>query len=146
MAAIPLALQPFVPEWPGAAPATRPLVPEWPDSQPATRPFVHEWPKPRRGIESPWGAVKYYESILDVVGNTPLVRLHKVAKGLKPVVLAKLEQLNPGGSVKDRIGLTMIEEAQRTGQLRPGGTTAEPPPGHTRHGLPMLPARNRSHI
>src|SRR5258708_6680042 len=116
MAALPLPLQPFVPEWPGAAPATRPLVPEWPDSQPATRPFVPERPKPRRGIESPWGAVKYYESILDVVGNTPLVRLHKVAKGLKPVVLAKLEQLNPGGSV------------------------IEPTSGNTGHGLAMVAA------
>src|SRR5258708_7722461 len=124
----------------GAAPATRPLVPEWPDSQPATRPFVPEWPKPRRGIESPWGAVKYYESILDVVGNTPLVRLHKVAKGLKPVVLAKLEQLNPGGSVKDRIGLTMIEEAERTGQLRPGATIVEPTCVNTGQGLAMVAA------
>ncbi|HXN77429.1 MAG TPA: pyridoxal-phosphate dependent enzyme, partial [Candidatus Dormibacteraeota bacterium] len=79
--------------------------------------------------------MKYYESILDIVGNTPMVRLHKVAKGLKPIVLAKLEQLNPGGSVKDRIGLTMIEEAERTGQLRPGGTIVEPTSGNTGHGL-----------
>jgi cystathionine beta-synthase len=84
--------------------------------------------------------VKYYESILDIVGNTPLVRLHKVAKGLKPIVLAKLEQLNPGGSVKDRIGLTMIEEAERTGQLRPGGTIVEPTSGNTGHGLAMVAA------
>jgi len=48
--------------------------------------------------------VKYYESILDLVGNTPLVRLQKVAAGFRPTILAKLEQLNPGGSVKDRIG------------------------------------------
>src|ERR1700682_2635650 len=87
-----------------------------------------------------WGAVNYYESILDIVGNTPLVRLHQVAQGLKPIVLAKLEQLNPGGSVKDRIGLTMIEEAERTGQLRPGGTIVEPTSGNTGHGLAMVAA------
>jgi cystathionine beta-synthase len=82
--------------------------------------------------------VKYYESILDLVGNTPLVRLHKVAAGVKPTILAKLEQLNPGGSVKDRISLTMIEEAERTGQLRPGGTIIEPTSGNTGHGLAMV--------
>jgi cystathionine beta-synthase len=82
--------------------------------------------------------VKYYESILDLVGNTPLVRLHKVAAGVKPKILAKLEQLNPGGSVKDRISLTMIEEAERTGQLRPGGTIIEPTSGNTGHGLAIV--------
>src|SRR3982074_2085973 len=92
-------------------------------------------PLPSGGLESDQGAVKYYESILDIVGNTPLVRLHKVTKGLKPTILAKLEQLNPGGSVKDRIGLTMIEEAERPGQLRPGGTIIDPTSGNTGHGL-----------
>ena len=82
--------------------------------------------------------MKYYESILDLVGNTPLVRLHKVAAGVKPTILAKLEQLNPGGSVKDRISLTMIEEAERTGQLRPGGTIIEPTSGNTGHGLAIV--------
>jgi cystathionine beta-synthase len=52
--------------------------------------------------------VEYVESILDLVGNTPLVRLNKVTEGLRPLILAKLEQLNPGGSVKDRIGLSML--------------------------------------
>ena len=84
--------------------------------------------------------MKFSESILDLVGNTPLVRLQKVARGVKPIVLAKLEQLNPGGSVKDRIGLTMIEEAERTGQLRPGGTIIEPTSGNTGHGLAMVAA------
>jgi cystathionine beta-synthase len=84
--------------------------------------------------------VKYSESILDLVGNTPLVRLQKVAAGFKPTILAKLEQLNPGGSVKDRIGLTMIEEAERTGQLKPGGTIIEPTSGNTGHGLAMVAA------
>src|SRR5215831_94310 len=69
-----------------------------------------------------------------------MVRLHKVSAGLKPTILAKLEQLNPGGSVKDRIGLTMIEEAERTGQLRPGGTIIEPTSGNTGVGLAMVAA------
>jgi cystathionine beta-synthase len=84
--------------------------------------------------------VKFSESILDLVGNTPMVRLQKVARGVKPIILAKLEQLNPGGSVKDRIGLTMIEEAERSGQLRPGGTIVEPTSGNTGHGLAMVAA------
>jgi cystathionine beta-synthase len=84
--------------------------------------------------------VKFSESILDLVGNTPLVRLQKVTAGLKPTILAKLEELNPGGSVKDRIGLTMVEEAERTGQLRPGGTIIEPTSGNTGHGLAMVAA------
>ena len=82
----------------------------------------------------------YHETILDAVGNTPLVRLQKVTRGVKPTVLAKLEQLNPGGSVKDRIGLTMIEEAERSGLLRPGGTIIEPTSGNTGHGLAMVAA------
>ena len=84
--------------------------------------------------------MKFSESILELVGNTPLVRLHKVARGVRPAILAKLEQLNPGGSVKDRIGLTMIEEAERTGQLKPGGTIIEPTSGNTGHGLAMVAA------
>src|SRR3989440_1425019 len=84
--------------------------------------------------------MKYSESILDLVGHTPLVRLHKVTIGLKPTILAKLEQLNPGGSVKDRIGLTMIEDAERTGKLRPGGTIIEPTSGNTGHGLAIVAA------
>ena len=84
--------------------------------------------------------VKFSESILDLVGNTPMVRLHKVARGAKPTILAKLEQLNPGGSVKDRIGLTMIEAAESAGLLRPGGTIVEPTSGNTGHGLAMVAA------
>jgi cystathionine beta-synthase len=84
--------------------------------------------------------VKFSESILDLVGNTPLVRLHKVTRGVKPTILAKLEELNPGGSVKDRIGLTMVEEAERSGKLRPGGTIIEPTSGNTGHGLAMVAA------
>ncbi|HEV2414237.1 MAG TPA: cystathionine beta-synthase [Candidatus Dormibacteraeota bacterium] len=84
--------------------------------------------------------MKYVESILDLVGNTPLVRLHKVTAGVRPTILAKLEELNPGGSVKDRIGLTMVEEAERTGRLRPGGTIIEPTSGNTGHGLAIVAA------
>jgi cystathionine beta-synthase len=84
--------------------------------------------------------VKFSESILELVGNTPLVRLHKVTAGLRPTILAKLEELNPGGSVKDRIGLIMVEDAERTGKLRPGGTIIEPTSGNTGHGLAMVAA------
>jgi len=84
--------------------------------------------------------VKFSESILDLVGNTPLVRLHKVTAGFRPTILAKLEELNPGGSVKDRIGLVMVEDAERTGKLRPGGTIIEPTSGNTGHGLAMVAA------
>src|ERR671923_1950640 len=84
--------------------------------------------------------MQYKDSILDLVGHTPMVRLHKVTAGVKPTILAKLEELNPGGSVKDRIGLTMIEEAERTGQLKPGGTIIEPTSGNTGHGLAMAAA------
>ncbi len=84
--------------------------------------------------------MEYVESILDLVGNTPLVRLSKVTEGLRPLVLAKLEQLNPGGSVKDRIGLSMLEDAEGRGLLRPGGTIVEPTSGNTGHGLAMAAA------
>jgi len=79
-------------------------------------------------------------SILEAVGDTPLVRLTKVAGGVRATVLAKLEMLNPGGSVKDRIGLRMIEAAERQGLLRPGGTIVEPTSGNTGHGLAIAAA------
>ena len=84
--------------------------------------------------------MEYVESILDLVGNTPLVRLSKVTEGLRPLILDKLEQLNPGGSVKDRIGLSMLEDAERRGLLRPGGTVVEPTSGNTGHGIAMAAA------
>ncbi len=82
----------------------------------------------------------YAESILDLVGRTPLVRLTRVTRDLgpaeaQPLILAKLEALNPGGSVKDRIGLPMIEAAEKAGLLKPGGTIIEPTSGNTGHGL-----------
>jgi cystathionine beta-synthase len=80
------------------------------------------------------------ETFLDAMGDTPLVRLPNVARGVKPTVLAKLEMLNPGGSVKDRIGIRMIEAAERAGALRPGGTIVEPTSGNTGHGLAIAAA------
>lgn len=89
--------------------------------------------------------MQYAESILDLVGETPLVRLTRVTRDLgpadrQPLVLAKLEALNPGGSVKDRIGLPMIEAAEKAGLLKPGGTIIEPTSGNTGHGLAIAAA------
>jgi cystathionine beta-synthase len=81
-----------------------------------------------------------YPTLLDLVGGTPLVRLERVARSVRPTVLAKLEYLNPGGSVKDRIGLRMIEEAEHAGKLRPGGTIVEPTSGNTGVGLAIAAA------
>ena len=84
--------------------------------------------------------MKFHETFLDIVGNTPLVRLRSVTRGVKPTILAKLEMLNPGGSVKDRIGLRMIEAAESAGLLKPGGTIVEPTSGNTGHGLAIAAA------
>ena len=80
------------------------------------------------------------DTFLDAVGHTPMVRLRRVTQGVKPTVLAKLEMLNPGGSVKDRIGARMIEAAERAGQLKPGVTIVEPTSGNTGHGLAIAAA------
>ena len=80
------------------------------------------------------------ESVLDLVGETPLVPLRRVAEGVPYRVLAKLEHLNPGGSVKDRIGASMIDEAERTGRLRPGATLVEATSGNTGVGLALVAA------
>jgi cystathionine beta-synthase len=82
--------------------------------------------------------MEVHKTILDAIGNTPLVRLNKVSKGLKPTILAKLENLNPGGSVKDRIGIAMVEQAEKMGLLKPGGTIIEPTSGNTGVGLAMV--------
>jgi cystathionine beta-synthase len=89
--------------------------------------------------------MRYAESILDLVGHTPLVRISRLTGDLgprerQPLLLAKLEMLNPGGSVKDRIGLPMIEAAERAGLLQPGGTIIEPTSGNTGHGLAIAAA------
>ncbi|HEU5225447.1 MAG TPA: pyridoxal-phosphate dependent enzyme, partial [Actinomycetota bacterium] len=89
--------------------------------------------------------MQYAESILELVGHTPLVRISRLTRDVapperQPLLLAKLEMLNPGGSVKDRIGLPMIEAAERDGLLRPGGTIIEPTSGNTGHGLAIAAA------
>ncbi|MCJ2519774.1 MAG: cystathionine beta-synthase [Candidatus Thermoplasmatota archaeon] len=84
--------------------------------------------------------MRYYPNILEAVGRTPLIRLNKVADGFRPLILAKLESFNPGGSVKDRIGLAMIEDAEGKGLLRPGWTIIEPTSGNTGIGLAMVAA------
>ncbi|MGH3785868.1 MAG: cystathionine beta-synthase [Pseudonocardiaceae bacterium] len=83
----------------------------------------------------------YAEHIVDLVGDTPLVRLNAVARDVVPLVLAKVEYLNPGGSVKDRIALRMVEAAERSGVLQPGGTIVEPTSGNTGVGLAMVAQR-----
>jgi cystathionine beta-synthase len=82
-----------------------------------------------------------YPTILDLVGSTPIVRLDRVGRGVQPALLAKLEHLNPGGSVKDRIGMALIEAAEREGKLRPGGTIVEPTSGNTGVGLAIAAAK-----
>ena len=85
--------------------------------------------------------MQYYESIADLVGNTPLVRLRSVAADVPATVLAKVEYLNPGGSVKDRIALRMVEAAEQSGELAPGGTIVEPTSGNTGVGLALVAQR-----
>src|ERR687890_2798616 len=75
------------------------------------------------------------DSILDTIGETPLVRLSRIGAGLAPQLVAKLELFNPGGSIKDRVALRLIEAAERDGSLRPGGTIVEPTSGNTGTGL-----------
>jgi cystathionine beta-synthase len=81
-----------------------------------------------------------HPSVLDLVGHTPIVRLQKLGAGTGAALLAKLEYLNPGGSVKDRIGLAMLEAAEREGKLKPGGTIVEPTSGNTGVGLAIAAA------
>jgi cystathionine beta-synthase len=90
--------------------------------------------------------MQVHESLIELVGNTPLVRLRRVTQGLRtpgpaaPQVLAKVEYFNPGGSVKDRIALRMVEAAEASGALRPGGTIIEPTSGNTGVGLAIVAA------
>jgi cystathionine beta-synthase len=86
------------------------------------------------------GQMEVLDNFLDATGRTPLVHLRRVTRGVRPTILAKLEMLNPGGSVKDRIGLRMIEKAERAGLLKPGGTIVEPTSGNTGHGLAIAAA------
>ena len=81
-----------------------------------------------------------YPSVFELVGETPLVRLQQLVPEGAADVVAKLEYMNPGGSVKDRIGIKMIEAAEREGKLKPGGTIVEPTSGNTGTGLAIAAA------
>jgi len=93
--------------------------------------------------------VRYVNSVIDLIGDTPLVRLNKVTKGIVPepgpMVLAKVEYVNPGGSVKDRIAVRMIDAAEEDGLLKPGGTIVEPTSGNTGVGLAMVAQQRGYH-
>src|SRR5436190_11454685 len=82
----------------------------------------------------------YHDSVLRLIGNTPLIKLNRLNKGLKPLILAKMENLNPGFSVKDRIGVSMVEAAEGAGVLKPGGTIVEATSGNTGIGLAIVAA------
>src|SRR6267143_4449011 len=83
---------------------------------------------------------RIYDSICDVIGGTPIIRLKRIPEAHWAEMLVKLESFNPGGSVKDRIGLPMIEAAERDGRLKPGGTIVEPTSGNTGVGLAIAAA------
>src|SRR5215470_15653531 len=85
-------------------------------------------------------ARREFPTVLELVGQTPIVRLERLGRDVPGELLAKLEYLNPGGSVKDRIGLAMVEAAEQDGRLRPGGTIVEPTSGNTGVGLAMAAA------
>src|SRR5437588_11114981 len=89
--------------------------------------------------------MRYYHSMLDIMGNTPLVALNRIASDVPPLVLAKMEMFNPGSSVKDRIGPAMIDYCEKLGLLRPGGTIVEPTSGNTGHGLAIAAALKGYH-
>ncbi|MET9637243.1 MULTISPECIES: cystathionine beta-synthase [Streptomyces] len=82
--------------------------------------------------------MQFHDSMISLVGNTPLVKLNRVTEGLQATVLAKVEYFNPGGSVKDRIAVRMIEAAEQSGALKPGGTIVEPTSGNTGVGLAIV--------
>ena len=82
--------------------------------------------------------MRYYDNVVEIIGDTPLVRLRSVTEGITATVLAKVEYFNPGGSVKDRIALRMIEDAEKAGLLQPGGTIVEPTSGNTGVGLALV--------
>lgn len=84
--------------------------------------------------------MKYKNNILEQIGNTPLIKLNRINKGLKPQIFAKLESANPGGSVKDRIGYNMIIDAEQRGELKPGGTIIEATSGNTGIGIALTAA------
>ena len=84
------------------------------------------------------GSTRVYDNIVDTIGNTPLVRLGRIGRNLPCALYAKVESFNPGGSIKDRIGANIIEEAERSGRLKPGGTIVEATSGNTGVGLAIV--------
>ncbi|MCZ4122888.1 cystathionine beta-synthase [Streptomyces sp. H39-S7] len=89
--------------------------------------------------------MQFHDSMISLVGNTPLVRLNNVTEGIQATVLAKVEYFNPGGSVKDRIAVRMIEAAEQSGELKPGGTIVEPTSGNTGVGLAIVAQQKGYH-
>ena len=89
--------------------------------------------------------MKYANSLLELIGNTPLVKLNRTVGDASALVLAKVEYLNPGGSVKDRIAVRMIDAAEASGELRPGGTIVEPTSGNTGVGLALVAQQRGYH-
>lgn len=85
--------------------------------------------------------MRYYDNVVDIIGDTPLVKLNSVTEGISATVLAKVEYFNPGGSVKDRIALRMVQDAEKAGLLRPGGVIVEPTSGNTGVGLALVAQR-----
>lgn len=85
--------------------------------------------------------MQFHDSMISLVGNTPLVRLNNVTKGIKATVLAKVEYFNPGGSVKDRIALRMIEAAEESGALKPGAPSSSRPAATPGSGSPSWRSR-----
>src|ERR1700730_8582170 len=82
--------------------------------------------------------MRYVDNVVELIGDTPLVRLRNLTEGIEATVLAKVEYFNPGGSVKDRIAVRMVEEAEKAGLLRPGGTIVESTSGNTGVGLALV--------
>ena len=87
-----------------------------------------------------------YDNILKAIGNTPVVRINKIAKALDCEVYAKCEFMNPGGSIKDRIGYEMVEQAERDGRIKPGDTLIEPTSGNTGIGIALAGAVKGYHV
>jgi len=100
---------------------------------------------PRRWLHDPHGDMDVADDLLDLIGDTPMVRLDRTGRDLDCHLLAKLEQLNPGSSSKDRPALAMVDAAEREGLLRPGGTIVEPTSGNTGVGLAIVAARRGYH-
>lgn len=123
------------------------------ETEPRERPTVVEARRPlgeqgadRCDADRPGGTPRIADSVLDLIGNTPLVRLRRIPGAECATVYAKLESMNPAGSVKDRIALSMVEDAEHSGQLKPGATIVESTSGNTGIGLAMVAAAKGYHL